>query len=99
MSDTVQLALIAGAGPFLLAVVTAILQIRHGWKVDKLDTKVVTLDTKVDVVQGDVLKIEKATNSMKDALVKATGDAAFAEGHAEGVRDEKTLAGAMRQKG
>lgn len=36
----------------------------------------------------NIQKIEVATNSMKDALVKATGEAA----HAKGVIDEKARA-------
>lgn len=42
-------------------------------------------------VAADVQTIEKATNSMKDQLVAATGKAAFAEGTAAGLqqgRDE-----------
>jgi len=31
----------------------------------------------------NIQKIEKATNSMKDALVKATGDAAYLQGTAD----------------
>ena len=36
-------------------------------------------------VKANVQKIEIATNSMKDALVKATGDAAMAQGTAIGL--------------
>lgn len=35
--------------------------------------------------QSNVAKIEIATNSMKDALVEATGKASHAEGMAEGI--------------
>ncbi len=35
---------------------------------------------KIRTVADNVTIIEKATNSMKDALVKATGEAAFLEG-------------------
>ncbi len=38
---------------------------------------------KIKEVKADVKVIEKATNSMKDALVKATGDTRFLEGKAE----------------
>jgi len=37
----------------------------------------------------DIRKVEKATNSMKDALVTAAGKAGFTEGLAEGLRREK----------
>lgn len=43
----------------------------------------------LQVVKEDVHKIELATNSMKDQLVKATGDAAHAEGKAEGKAEQK----------
>lgn len=38
------------------------------------------LRERLRTMQRNVLKIELATNSMKDALVKATGDAAFLAG-------------------
>lgn len=44
---------------------------------------------KVDEVKADVKTIEKATNSMKDALVQSTKDASLLAGHAQGVKDEK----------
>lgn len=37
----------------------------------------------------NILKIEKATNSMKDALVDATGKQNRAEGKAEGRAEQK----------
>lgn len=48
-----------------------------------------TLAVKHAETDANVQKIELATNSMKDALVKATGDAAFAHGLAEGVKQEQ----------
>jgi hypothetical protein len=41
------------------------------------------------------LKIEKSTNSMKDALVASTDRAARAEGNRQGVADEKARADAV----
>lgn len=52
---------------------------------DKVDTAV----ERVEIVQADVLKIEKATNSMKDALVLATGEAKFLEGEKSGKEQEQ----------
>ena len=40
-------------------------------------------------VKHNVKTIEVATNSMKDALVKATADAEFSRGKAEGVAVER----------
>lgn len=47
---------------------------------------------KVDKQTENITKIEVATNSMKDALVKATRDKALLEGHADGVESEKSRA-------
>ena len=43
-------------------------------------------------VKEDVHKVEVATNSMKDALVKAAGEAGMAEGEAKGRADQKAEA-------
>ncbi len=40
-------------------------------------------------VKRNVETIEQATNSMKDALVKATSDASYAQGHAIGQAEER----------
>ena len=45
---------------------------------------------KHDALTENVTKIEVATNSMKDALVKATGDASFAAGREEGRNEGLT---------
>lgn len=44
---------------------------------------------KMEEVKTDVKTIEKATNSMKDALVQSTKEASLLAGHAQGVKDEK----------
>ena len=44
-----------------------------GWKTNKMATQTAV----------DIRKVEIATNSMKDALVKATAVASHAEGHEE----------------
>jgi len=44
---------------------------------------------KLDVMAEHVQQIEKATNSMKDALVKATGEARFAEGKEAGKNEKQ----------
>lgn len=48
---------------------------------------------KVTATQADVKKIEVATNSMKDALVLATGDAKFLEGEKAGRATEEIRQG------
>lgn len=52
---------------------------------------VVALKTqdKVAVVADKVEVVHRATNSMKDALVKVTRSDALQEGHAQGVTDQK----------
>jgi len=50
----------------------------------------------VDVVKGvqvNVAKVEKATNSLKDALVKTTQEAYLLRGQAQGIAAEKARAG------
>jgi len=41
-------------------------------------------------IKDNVAIIEKATNSMKDALVKATGEAALAKGTAAGLEQGRS---------
>ncbi len=54
-----------------------------------VSAKVEVISDKVEQTSINVEKVEKATNSMKDALVKATGDAAFLEGEKHGREQEK----------
>lgn len=57
--------------------------------VGALATAFVTLFRKIGSMQEDVKKIELATNSMKDALVKATDEAADTRGQLTGVANEQ----------
>jgi len=41
------------------------------------------------IIHSNVRKVELATNSMKDALVKSTGEAAFSKGLTQGRADQK----------
>jgi hypothetical protein len=75
MNEAVIVAVIAGLPGALAAVGALIVTIRTG-------TKVAAVATQVNVV-------EKATNSMKDALVKSTGDEALARGIQQGKDTEK----------
>lgn len=43
----------------------------------------------VKVAQADIATVEKATNSMKDALVKATGEKSLLEGQNQGRAEGK----------
>ena len=47
------------------------------------------IQRRIELVQTNVQKIELATNSMKDALVKATAEASQAKGLAEGIAKER----------
>jgi hypothetical protein len=47
------------------------------------------LALQVRIVKDDIRKVELATNSMKDALVKAAGDEGRATGEAKGRADQK----------
>jgi len=75
MHETIILALIAGLPGTLAALGALIVTIRTG--------------TKVAAVATQVNTVEKATNSMKDALVKATGEEALARGIQQGKDAEK----------
>lgn len=55
-------------------------------------TREVAVETKVLAKQ-----VEVATNSMKDALVKATGEAAHAAGKVEGIAEGKVEAAVLAQ--
>ncbi len=71
MDTSVLLALINLAGLMVIAFQTVILHWRQN-----------NLITKQTAISDNVEKIEKATNSMKDALVASTAKASFAEGAA-----------------
>jgi hypothetical protein len=60
-------------------------------KGDENSERLQTLAVRHEATDLNVQKIELATNSMKDALVKATGDAAFAQGKAEGKAEQKII--------
>lgn len=85
ISDVVWQAIIAA----ILAIILLWMNQRNARKVAEVKT---TLETttdvtvqKLDIVGDNVLKIEKATNSMKDALVKAAGEA----GELKGIQSEQ----------
>jgi hypothetical protein len=58
-------------------------------KQDTLSKKQDVLSDKHDETAVNIQKIETATNSMKDALVKATADASFAAGVTQGLKQDK----------
>ena len=66
--------------------------------VESLDQKVIVVKDDVGKVKEDVHKVEVSTNSMKDALVKATADAAKMEGHAQGVQEEKVRVADLKEQ-
>lgn len=94
MIDTLNLFLVLLAGVVNLATAYLVIQLR----------KVVV------AAASDILKVEKATNSMKDALVAATAKASLSEGREQGrietelrnkeeplpVADDRTAAAAER---
>lgn len=64
-----------------------------------LVTVIIMRDLKSHVVRAamDILRVEKATNSMKDALVTATAKASLSEGLAQG-RAEATNAEQIKRE-
>ena len=77
-----EIAQIITAVGFLITACTsagAMIQSRRNGK------KVAAIDEKATMIADNVMIIEKATNSMKDALVLATAKASVAEGTAAGI--------------
>jgi len=54
------------------------------WRSNQLSAETNVIAKKT---QADVAIVEKATNSMKDALVKAAGDAGLVQGRAEAAAE------------
>lgn len=71
----VLLAVIAGLPSFIAAMTSAIVTIRNSRRIREVSNT-------VDAVQ-------KATNGMKDELIKVTRSDAHQAGHSEGVADQK----------
>lgn len=65
--------------------VVAALNAFTAWMTYRSHNEVISAKNAVLATQGDVRKIELATNSMKDALVLATAKASLAEGKAQGL--------------
>jgi len=92
MSDIVLVSLIAAVPGTLTALgilINISISISHdrssNRRKDELDKKI--------AAQGNVMEnLEKNTNSMKDALVKVTGEKAFAEGVKQGGIEEQARA-------
>ncbi len=74
MSDAVTIALISGL-PSILASLAVLIRL---FKVDK----------KVGSTHAAIELLEKNTNSIKDALVKVTGESERAKGKLEGAAEE-----------
>lgn len=84
LSDVVIVALITTTPPTILSAASFI----TAWRGS----------TKVEAVAVQVEEVHKATNSMKDELVRATKSAALLKGHADGVKDEKVRSAEERKK-
>lgn len=98
LTDAVQIALIAAAVPTLGSVILMVLTNRQtimlkkleqdgvATKADVADTKATMAETNkaVEETKAAVAEVVLHTNSMKDALVKVTGEAEFAKGLKEG---------------
>lgn len=83
VSEGVQVAIIGLIGSFItscFALVTLIVTRRTAEKVSKTERA-------IEETKELVLTVEKQGNSMKDALVKLTGEAEFAKGLKQGQSD------------
>lgn len=81
MSDATIVIVVSSVQTLALAILAAMVKI-WGDKQALLHKDIV--DTKVTIAE-----LEKNTNSMKDALVKVTGEAAFAKGVKQGTVEEQ----------
>lgn len=73
MSDPVAIALIGATGSFAMAALAAIMSILNNLIARKNSTELIAQKTVITT-------LEKNTNSIKDALVKVTGEAEFQKG-------------------
>lgn len=94
MSDTVLVAIIVAAGSGFNAVISMMNNqlARRALAISERNTKHLE-ETKV--AMGE---LEKNTNSMKDALVKVTGEKSFAEGVQQGTIEEQARSSATTPK-
>ena len=76
MTDSVKIALGVASIGSLQVITLALIAV---WKA-RMEERAQGIEQRSQVNSANIDKIEKATNSMKDALVKATGEAAFAAG-------------------
>ena len=99
MTDAVTISLIGGVFSFLASVVGLLNNLanrRHGEQLatqgEQLATvKAAAVQTQADVAEAreTITVLEKNTNSIKDALVKVTGEEALARGRKEGAESAK----------
>lgn len=85
-------------GAVLLAL-AALLQAKAKKILEGIQKDVLVLKEDVVAVKSNVVTIEKATNSMKDALVEATARASQAEGEKKGREDQRLETKHASQKG
>lgn len=87
MTDFIAGALIAGSCAAIPAIFSSWVSLRNNRlgldnaiKIESMKLAVVATQAAVHEQKDTILKLEKNTNSMKDALVKVTGEAEFAKG-------------------
>jgi len=92
MSDATLIIVVSSAQTVLLAILAAMVKIwsdrqtmQHGESITKIE-KVADNQTNTQKTLGE---LEKNTNSMKDALVKVTGEKEFAKGLKQGTIEEQ----------
>lgn len=86
MSDSFWIALFTGIPGIiaaLAAAVLAVMQYRNNAKINKVVEQQVVNTIKMDAVAENVLKVEVATNSMKDQLVAVVEKEALSRGRDE----------------
>lgn len=86
MTENVKIAAIIAVAPVITSSLTLLHQVIRERKAEIYRKELRALQ---EQASKDIKTIEIATNSMKDALVQKTDEAARAEGHAAGMKEQK----------
>jgi hypothetical protein len=89
MTDAVQIALIVGGTSAIPAMFTAFLAFANSAAIRRSERHLNTMKADNAAAKVALETLEKNTNSIKDALVKVTGEAEHAKGKLEGAADAK----------
>jgi prefoldin subunit 5 len=95
MTDAVEIALIVGVTGVIPAVITAILSFANSVAIRRAERHIAASKADISAARQTIEVLEKNTNSIKDALVKVTGESEFAKGKLEGATESKMSSAGM----